>query len=111
MENKLTEPKTLQYKLSIPGLQSTHAITFHIDTKIIINHVFPDTITIHGLEITKITSAPYTDRKDSEGNIIPFILPPDAKLKEQIYSTITIEIQEKQRFKWQQEIDNFCIPI
>jgi len=51
-------------------------------------------------------SAPYPERKDSQGNIIPFILPPYAKLKEQIYSTTKIKQQEQQRQIWQEEIDH-----
>merc|ERR1712130_662761 len=84
----------------------THAITFHKKSQKIINHVVQDTETTHGIEISKTTSAPYPERKDSQGNIIPFILPPYAKLKEQIYSTTKIKQQEQQRQIWQEEIDH-----
>merc|ERR1712130_475020 len=84
----------------------THAITFHKKSQKIINHVVQDTETTHGIEISKTTSAPYPERKDSQGNIIPFILPPYAKLKERIYSTTKIKQQEQQRQIWQEEIDH-----
>jgi len=104
IENKLVEPKELQKKLVFLGLQSTNAVTFHRETKKIINHIYPDTDTTHGLEITATTSKPYQRFDKKTGKQIPYILEPYAKLKEdKIITTVKIQNQENIRKKWQDD--------
>merc|ERR1712130_1008869 len=93
----------MKKKLLIEGLQSTHGITYHKDTKKIINHVYPDTDPRIRLEIVEYNCESYM-RVDSKGKQIPFILPPYAKLTEKKYEIKKIDLQEKVRQKWQQEI-------
>merc|ERR1712025_639193 len=95
----------LQNRLILEGLQSTHAISYDKNTKKINNHVYPDTDHTKGIELVETSCQAYRQRKDSNGNPIPYVLPSFAKLKEPTYSTITIEKQQKKRDEWLEQID------
>jgi len=64
---------------------------------------YPDIDPKIGLEIKGVDNEPYV-RLDDNGNNIPFLLLPYAKLKQPIYDIKKIDLQEKRRRMWEKEI-------
>ena len=104
LTNTLQEPTRPKRKLLCPGITATHGVTYHKSTQKIINHIYPDVDKSVGIELNTVETCEYV-RFDSEGNRIPFLLPPYAPCTDPVYHTTTIENQEAQRLKWQQQIN------
>ena len=100
----LVEPTRKKIKLTLPGVTSTHGVSF-IRGKGIFNHIYPDVQDFtSGIKIGETTEEDYV-RMQKGVPAETFLLPPYAPLKKIEHRSSHVASQTKQRRKWKKQIE------